>query len=352
MEAVASRLNRALILSKEQMPSVTLHLALADRVLERWLDAPQEAPFDPNDSTHTNAFFQGAFGPDLGYFPGGRKLLSELSHLVRSGDLTRALVRGARTSVERAYSWGWVTHVIADQRIHPLVGRAVGEFVYGDREVFADGARHQEAHVQIETGLDAFYSRLFPDLRKRKMAPVFNRESIGFLENAYRKVYGLTLSPSVFLASHLATAKKSVQGLVTIGILSTNLITRPVSPSFAGARWVLQGAIALMKKSLGIGSLTAAFLNPTPPAGWLVEEVGEEFDSFADRFFHHYRTDLEELENYNLDTGLVEANPSAHPGTQEALRALDFEGGRIPHDWADRKGLAPDFETTGSKAYG
>lgn len=122
------------------MPSVTLHLVLADRVLDRWLDAPQKAPFDPNNPLFVNAFCQGAFGPDLGYFPGGRKLLSELSHLVRSGDLSRTLVRSARTQLERAFSWGWVTHVLPDQAIHPHLGRAVGEFLYGDPEIFVDGA--------------------------------------------------------------------------------------------------------------------------------------------------------------------------------------------------------------------
>ena len=85
------------------MPSVTLHLVLADRILERWLDVPQEAPFDPTNPTYVNAFHQGAIGPDLGYFPGGHKLLSELSHMVRSGDLTRSLAR--RAVVIRPGQW-------------------------------------------------------------------------------------------------------------------------------------------------------------------------------------------------------------------------------------------------------
>jgi hypothetical protein len=53
------------------MPSVTLHLVMADRVLERWQERPWDAPFDPYDPVCINAFQQGSFGPDLGYFPGG-----------------------------------------------------------------------------------------------------------------------------------------------------------------------------------------------------------------------------------------------------------------------------------------
>jgi hypothetical protein len=294
------------------------------------LDTPQNAPFDPHDPVHLNAFYQGAFGPDLGYFPGGRKLLSTLSHLVRSGDLTRALVENARTPLERAFSWGWVTHVLADNSIHPLVGRAVGELVYGSRSIFADGANHQAAHVQVEIGLDAFYSRLFPGIRKRRMAPVFNRDSIRFLVEAYRKVYGLHLEASVFLSSHLAAAKKSAQGLVTIGLLSTALMSRPVTPTSAGARWVYQGALTLMKMGLGKESLTTAFLNPTPPSDWLVRGVGHEVESFADQFFFHYRTNLEFIQNYNLDTGEVQKAPTSHKGTLHALGALMQEGGKLP----------------------
>ncbi|MFO8175183.1 MAG: hypothetical protein R6T96_12930, partial [Longimicrobiales bacterium] len=66
------------------MPSVTLHLVLADRVLDQWQASPSTAPFDPFDTDLQNAFHQGAVGPDLGYFPGGHRFLSDLSHLVRT----------------------------------------------------------------------------------------------------------------------------------------------------------------------------------------------------------------------------------------------------------------------------
>jgi hypothetical protein len=311
------------------MPSVTLHLVLADRVLDRWLDAPYDAPFDPHNPSFSNAFFQGAFGPDLGYFPGGHKLLSELSHLVRSGDLTRSLAFSARTPLERAFAWGWATHVLADCRIHPLVGRAVGEFIYGDRTMLADGARHQVPHVQVETGLDAFYSRLFPEIRRRRMAPVFDRDSIGFLARAYRETYSLDIDPSVFLTSHRATARKSVQGLVTVGLLSTALLAKPISATFSGSRWVCQRALAVVKLGLGKHPLAKAFLSPIPPAEWLIREVGEEVEGFANRFFHHFRTGLAELENSNLDTGEAQSPFTTHVGTLQALEALERAGGRL-----------------------
>ncbi len=312
------------------MPSVTLHLVMADRVLERWQEDPSDAPFNPHDPSFVNAFYQGSFGPDLGYFPGGHRVLSDLSHLVLSGELSRNLVRSARTSMERAFAWGWVTHVLADQAVHPLVGRGVGEFLLGDRDVFVDGALNQAAHVQVETGLDAFYSHLFPSVRKRKMAPVFDGSSIRFLVNAYRRTYGLGIDASLMLSSHLATVRMSVQGLVSIGVMSTGLLPGPVSPTFIGARWFLQRALSFVRGGLGRESLLLAYLNPIPPTRWMVDEVGERVEAFADTFFSHYRSGLDSLENFNLDTGRVEETPE-HPGTLRALAFLARAGrGALP----------------------
>jgi hypothetical protein len=84
-----------------------------------------------------------------------------------------------------------------------------------------------------------------------------------------------------------------------------------------------------MRAGLRKRSLATAFLNPTPPTPWFVEAVGRKVESFADHFFHHYETDLNELENYNLDTGEVQANPTTHHGTLQALKALVSAGGTI-----------------------
>lgn len=304
------------------MPSVTLHLVLADRVLDHWRDTPSQAPFNPFDPDLANAFHQGALGPDLGYFPGGHRFLSDLSHLVRSGDLTRTLVSSAQSPCEKAFSWGWVTHVLADQAIHPLVGRGVGELLYGDREIFVDGARQQTAHVQVETGLDAFYSHLFPGMRHRKMSPVFHGTSIRFLVRAYQRVYGIPMDPTLFLASHLATVRMSVQGLVSIGVMSTALLVRPVSGPMAGARWFLQRALSAVKGGVGRESLLMAYLNPIPPAEWLMEAVGAVVESFVPRFLVHLQDGCRGLANFNLDTGMVEEPAVTHPGTRAALKAL------------------------------
>jgi hypothetical protein len=123
------------------MPGITLHFVLASRVLQRWSAAPGTAPFDLDDPVARNAFYHGAVGPDIGYLPGGHRILSELAHQVSTGKLTGRLIQSARTPSERAFAWGWLTHVLADREIHPLIGRGVGELVHGCRDTFVPGAR-------------------------------------------------------------------------------------------------------------------------------------------------------------------------------------------------------------------
>jgi hypothetical protein len=84
-----------------------------------------------------------------------------------------------------------------------------------------------------------------------------------------------------------------------------------------------------MRMGLKKDSVASAFLTPTPPTPWLVEQVNRQVDTFSDRFFHHFETDLDELENFNLDTGEIQENPPTHIGTVRALKALLEEGGRI-----------------------
>lgn len=317
------------------MPGVTLHLLLADRVLEHWRGKTSPAPFDTRDPALINAFHQGALGPDLGYFPGGHRFLSDLSHLVRSADLTRELVDSSSSPWEIAFSWGWVTHFQADLAIHPLVGRGVGEFLYGSREIFVDGSSNETAHLRVEVGLDAFYSHLFPTIRGHRMAPVFHGASIRFLANAYRRIYRIHLDPTLFLSSHLAAVRLSAQALRSIGLMSTALLIRPISRSMAGAQWFIRRTLLAVRGGLGRESLLLAYLNPIPPAEWLVEAVGEIAESFAERFHSHFESGLEELANFNLDTGGIEDLEGAHRGTRMTIQTLNrWVTGDLPHSSA------------------
>ena len=308
------------------MPNVTLHLALADRVLEEWRNEPRSAPFSLSNPTVLNAFYHGAFGPDLGYFPGGHPFFSDLAHTVRSGALARALVALARTEVERAFAWGWVTHVLGDVAIHPLVGHGVGDFLHGDRDRFVAAAEHKTAHVQVEVGLDAHYSAQDPGLRTRILSPVFDGRSVGFLAEAYRATYGFAVDPELLLASHLTTQRMSLRALASIGVMG-ELLALPPRPTIWGSRWVLRRMLDVVHGGFGRESMLLAYVNPIRPRGWLVEQVDEVIRGFPKMFLRVFSGGLAEYPDYNLDSGTVEKVPR-HPVTLETLAALRRLKGR------------------------
>lgn len=81
--------------------SVLAHQGLVDRcwedtiipaLRERFPDASED------DLTHARAYaYGGSHVPDLGYFPSGNVLFTDLIHYVRSGDFVTALIEGAQT---------------------------------------------------------------------------------------------------------------------------------------------------------------------------------------------------------------------------------------------------------------
>lgn len=310
------------------MPNVTLHLVLADRVLEGWRQAPSTAPFSPRDPIAVNAFRQGALGPDLGYFPGGHRFLSDLAHCVRAADLCRALLAGARSSRDVAFAWGWATHVLADQAIHPWVGRGVGELHTGRRDLFVAADRDPAGHVRVETGVDAWYAVRHPLMRWWTPDPVFDGGSVDFLARAYRETYDLQVDPTLLLTSHLAVTRMSVQAVRTIAVLGDALRWEEGGDGVARmARGALDGVRRCLGWATGRESLLLALLTPVPPSPWLLEGVDAVSEGFVRRFQRHVGAGGALLENRNLDTGSPDGTEE-HRGTAEALRVLQECGGR------------------------
>lgn len=308
------------------MPNVTLHRVLADRVLDGWDRHPSDAPFDPADPEARNAFLQGAFGPDVGYFPGADPFLSDLAHYVRSGDLTRTLVRDARTPGERAYAWGWVTHVLADAELHPVVGEGVAWFLEGRRGGFVGISQDRVTHVRVEVGLDAAYSARHPRLREWQGAPVFHGRTVAWLARAYRSAYALEVDPTHLLASHTTAVRMANRARATIGVMGSAQAARHLG-SVQGARWLLERALAVVHQGLDEESMLLAFLNPIPPPGWLRTRVQETVESFPDRFRRVYPDRIGDLPNYNLDTGRIEDQAPGTPCGRRTLAKLEALGG-------------------------
>ena len=303
------------------MPGVAVHLHLAHRALDRWRRRPRTAPFDISVPLLLNAYRVGAMGPDAGYVPGGFRPLSDLAHTLRSGSLTRALLHAAREPTERAFAWGWVTHVLADTRIHPLVGRAVGELVTGSRDAFIDGDRDPLSHVRVETGLDARYAERDRDMPA--LRPVFDLRTIGFLRGAYRRTYGVAPDRRCLLASHSRLPRRMAQGLVLMR-LGARILPAATGPEED------PGPLRRLRARVGQSSVSTAFLLPAPPRRWLLDAVHEVEEGFEEDVAEVQASGGACLPDVNLDTGGPDLLEVEYAGLRRACAWIRGQGGRPP----------------------
>jgi hypothetical protein len=162
--------------------------------------------------------YGGSLIQDLGYYPFGNRLFSDLVHYVRSGDFVQALLDEATDVNEYAFALGALGHYTADIVGHPTVNAAVArEFPklkakYGPAITFAQDPR---AHIRTEFGFDVV------QVAKGRYTSDAYHDFIGFqvskpvLERAFLKTYGVKLG-DVFGSVDLSigTFRRSISSII------------------------------------------------------------------------------------------------------------------------------------------
>jgi len=139
--------------------------------------------------------YGGSIVLDIGYYPFGSKLFTNLVHNVRTGDFITALIDEAQTLNEYAFALGALSHYMADNYGHSLATNVVVPLVfskikskYGNTVTYAD---HKKSHSIIEFGFDLL------QIARENYATKAHRDFIGFkvskniLEKAFFKTYGV-----------------------------------------------------------------------------------------------------------------------------------------------------------------
>jgi len=288
------------------MPCATIHLLVADGLLEEWVERPREAPIDATEPELRAAFLHGSLAPDMGFIPGVDRLVSELSHYVTPIRLTRALLEGAETPLDKAFAWGWIAHVIGDVEIHPIVGRAVGERLYGDRGHRVDAAEDPETHVSVEVGLDVAFFKNHPRVSPPPRAPHFNQTRVGHFQGALARTYGVAWS-----AAHLVQGHDRAVRLTCRWPMALRALARARRGFSLGARLARAG------------TATRGFFRPLPPPSWMVSEVSSAIEAFPGRVRAIVAEGLAGLPDRNLETGGPAGTGLGHPASDEAARKLD-----------------------------
>ena len=181
--------------------SVLAHEAIIDSVwdsdirpllLKRFPDATREQLKEAHAYAYGGAIIQ-----DLGYYPHGSPLFSDLTHYVRTGDFILALLRDAKALNEYAFALGALAHYSGDNNGHRLATNyAVPDLYPRLKRKYGDWVTYEDdplAHIKTEFGFDVL------QVARGRYAPDNYHDFIGFgvsvplLEQAFQDTYGLEL---------------------------------------------------------------------------------------------------------------------------------------------------------------
>jgi hypothetical protein len=203
--------------------SVLSHEALIDTVWDPGIKPlllarfPNSTP-DELRTAHSYAY-GGAVMQDMGYYPFGSKLFSDLVHYIRSGDFIEALLNDSQDVNEYAFALGALAHYAADNAGHRIAVNHVVPMLYPKLQMrYGDVVTYDEnpaAHLKTEFGFDVL------QVAKGRYAPDDYRDHIGFqvskdlLGRAFEDTYCLKLD-NIFSNFDLAvgTYRRSVSSII------------------------------------------------------------------------------------------------------------------------------------------
>jgi hypothetical protein len=329
--------------------SVLTHEAIIDSA---WKDSIRplllarfpDASNDELKGAHAYAY-GGSIIQDLGYYPFGSHLFSDLVHYVRTGDFVEALLRESKDLNEYAFALGALAHYAADNNGHRMaVNRSVPVLYPKLRKKYGDVVTYDEnpaAHLKTEFGFDVL------QVAKGHYAPDAYHDYIGFevaqplLERAFQDTYSIELK-SIFSNFDLAIAtyRRTVSSLIPEATkvawnLKKDEIQR-ATPGVTQQKFLYHLSRASYRKNWkekyqepGVGTKLLAFLirivpkmgpfralsfrTPTPETERMFEaSFNKTITQYGDLLDQKRDTGSVELLDDNFDTGSV-TGPGEYP---------------------------------------
>ncbi len=298
------------------MPGIIVHTLLGNALLDHWQAAPGDAPFPASDESCRLMFLTGCSGPDMGMYPGGKPLFSDLAHYVNSGKLAATLVAEARTNAERAFAWGWFSHVLADVQIHPLVNLGAGDAGGTAPLSFVE---NPGLHIAIETAIDGYY---FPAFQKRGTARLQSvpGDFAQPLSRAYRAVFGEVVNETDVHATLDSWNRWHTASISMAANAANRLFDAPRSTSLLYG--VTHRAARALTAAFARRSAIHALTHPIRPSERVFQKIAEAITAYPNQFQQHATAGLDDFPDYNLDTGKVE-NPIRYPLAVKTLSRLE-----------------------------
>ncbi|MDE3110550.1 MAG: zinc dependent phospholipase C family protein [Acidobacteriota bacterium] len=316
--------------------------------------------------------YGGAIIQDLGYYPHGNRLFSDLTHYVRSGDFIAALIRDSNDVDGYAFALGALSHYVADTEGHslgtnraepllyPRLGKKFGNWITYEQDPLA--------HVKTEFGFDVL------EVAQGRYAPQSYHDFIGFgvsvplLEQAFQETYGLDLN-SVLTDENevLGSYRHDISQLIPRATriawsLNKDQIEKD-RPSMTRRKFVYNISRSSYRrdwgtdyKAPGLGDRFLAFLvRILPKIGPLkvlqlktpTPDTERMFEASFNASLARYRQLLEaagagnfSLPNDNLDTGKASAPGQYKLNDKTYAQLLDVLAGQ------DFRGVSPDLRAS------
>jgi hypothetical protein len=300
--------------------------------------------------------YAGSIVQDMGYYPFGSKVFSDLVHYVRSGDFILSLLKQSQDLNEYAFALGSLAHYAADTAGHAIaVNRSVAmEYPklrkkFGNVVTYADDST---SHMRVEFSFDVL------QVARGNYAPDSYHDFIGFkvskelLERAFLETYGIELK-DVFKSLDLAvgTYRRAVSSVIpqmtkAAWDLKKDELTK-AQPGTTRRKFVYQLSKASYHKEWGeeyekpgigarilaffirilpkIGPLRSlSFRPPTPATDKLFQDsFTRTMDNYRELLKHH-RADQLQLANRDFDTGEL-TRPGEYIMADEAYARLAKE---------------------------
>ncbi|WP_197076679.1 zinc dependent phospholipase C family protein [Hymenobacter terrenus] len=210
------------VLSHQANIDSTWERCLVPAILKRYPGSTPQELLDAKAYAYGGAIIQ-----DMGYYPFGNVLFTNLTHYVRSGDFVRSLISQARNRSDYAFALGALAHYVADINGHSEGTNRAMASVYPELAAkFGPIITYEEApkqHSQIEFAFDVM------QLASGKYHSQDYHKNIGFkvskamLERAFYQTYGLELG--------------QVIANVDLSIASFRFAVSELIPTAARAAW-------------------------------------------------------------------------------------------------------------------
>jgi len=273
--------------------------------------------------------YGGSVIQDIGYYPFGSHVVSDLTHYVRTGDFVQALINDSQDLNEYAFALGALSHYISDINGHPYINLAVGiEYPKLAREYGPEVPYDvdHKAHLRTEFGFDVL------QVAKGRYAPENYHDFIGFqvsqplLERAFEDTYGLKLT-DVMPKEQMAinTYRRSVSQIVPemtkVALLVKGDQLQHEIPNFNRQHFLYHLSRADYQKSWGSGyqepgpgaHIMAFLFKITPKVGAMKDIDFKEPTTRTENLYFksvnqtvtEYGKSLQQVKNQNLQTAEI-----------------------------------------------